>query len=360
LSSASCGAFLTCGLVEHGFGRAQCELCHASYLIPFSCRGRSFCPSCEKKRQLLWAEWLRETLLAPVPHRHVVFTMPRFLRPLFRKRRELLDELSLAAAEALTQAMREGVGEDVRPGLVVSIATAGDLVQWHPHGHLLSTDGGLSADDAFHPMPAWDGERVMRLFRQRLLDRLVARKAISEQLVRKLLAWKYPGFSSHVGVAIPYEDKPTLEDVACYLVRSPLSLKKLVYLDGQRAVLYRFYGHYSSRIRGGRAARAEPPTESADGSTVTAANQTAKGRRCPPSWARLTHRVYQADPLVCRRCRGTLKITGYLCDSLAISRVLEELGLSPPKDAKPPPTSAPRPKVARVPVDEDGRELNTL
>ena len=154
LSSASCGAFLTCGLVEHGFGRAQCELCHASYLIPFSCRGRSFCPSCEKKRQLPWAEWLRETLLAPVPHRHVVFTMPRFLRPLFRKRRELLDELSLAAAEALTQAMREGVGEDVRPGLVVSIATAGDLVQWHPHGHVLSTDGGFSADDAFHPMPA--------------------------------------------------------------------------------------------------------------------------------------------------------------------------------------------------------------
>ena len=72
------------------------------------------------------------------------------------------------------------------------------------------------------------------------------------------------------------------------------------------------------------------------------------------------HRVYQADPLVCRRCGGKLKITGYLCDSLAISRVLEELGLSPPKDEKPPPTAAPRPEVVRVPVDEDGRELNTL
>ena len=53
-------------------------------------------------------------------------------------------------------------------------------------------------------------------------------------------------------------------------------------------------------------------------------------------------------------------IFDYLCDSLAISRVLEELGLCPPKDDKPPPTSAPRPEVARVPVDEDGRELNTL
>ena len=234
----------------------------------------------------------------------MVFTMPRFLRPLFRKRRELLDELALAAAEALTQAIREGVGGDVRPGLLVSIATAGDLVQWHPHGHVLTSDGGFSADDAFHPMPAWDGERVMRLFRQRLLDRLLAKKAISEPLVRKLLAWRYPGFSSHVGEAIPYEDKRTLEDVACYLVRSPLSLKKLVYLDGQRAVLYRskmnpslgrnfeamdplewlarladhipdpgkhrvhFSGHDSRRIRGARAARAEPPSEIADGSTV--------------------------------------------------------------------------------------------
>jgi len=25
-------------------------------LVAFSCRGRSFCPSCEKKRQIVWAE----------------------------------------------------------------------------------------------------------------------------------------------------------------------------------------------------------------------------------------------------------------------------------------------------------------
>jgi hypothetical protein len=60
----------------------MCQNCGENYLLPFSCRGRSFCPSCEKKRQLLWAEWLREQLLVPVPHRHVVLTMPRLLRPL--------------------------------------------------------------------------------------------------------------------------------------------------------------------------------------------------------------------------------------------------------------------------------------
>ena len=64
-------------------------------------------------------------------------------------------------------------------------------------------------------------------------------KAISEELARKLLAWRHPGFSAHVGEAIPFEDKKAIEDVACYIVRNPLSLKKLVYLDGQKAVLYR-------------------------------------------------------------------------------------------------------------------------
>jgi len=52
-------------------------------------------------------------------------------------------------------------------------------------------------------------------------------------------AWRHPGFSAHVGEAIPVEDKRAIEDVACYVVRNPLSLKKLVYLDGQKAVLYR-------------------------------------------------------------------------------------------------------------------------
>jgi hypothetical protein len=50
--------------------------------------------------------------------------------------------------------------------------------------------------------------------------------------VKKLLAWKHPGFSAHVGETIAPTDKLRLEDTAAYLVRNPLSLRKLVYLDG--------------------------------------------------------------------------------------------------------------------------------
>jgi hypothetical protein len=99
-------------------------------------------------------------------------------------------------------------------------------------------------------------------------------------------AWKHPGFSAHVGETIASTDKLRLEDTAAYLVRNPPPLKKLVYLDGERAVIYRsrmnpslgrnleamdplerlarlsdhipdpgqhrtlFYGEYSNRVRG--------------------------------------------------------------------------------------------------------------
>jgi hypothetical protein len=105
-----------------------CGRCRTSVLCPFSCRGRSFCPSWEKKRQILWAEWLQEKVLAPIPHRHVVFTMSRLLRGIFRKRRELLLDLAQCCAEALSEYMRRELGSGTRPGIVVSIATAGDLM----------------------------------------------------------------------------------------------------------------------------------------------------------------------------------------------------------------------------------------
>jgi hypothetical protein len=356
--------FLKCGLLEHGFARLWCSECRRSVLVAFSCRGRSFCPSCEKKKQLLWAEWLREELLAPVPHRHVVLTIPRLLRPLFRRRRDLLVELARAAAEASVELLRRATGEDLRSGLVVSLATAGDLLQWHPHLHILATDGGFAAGDTFVGLAQWDATLLMSLFRERLLARLLDRHAISQQLVRKLLAWRHPGFSAHVGEPIPPEDKKRLEDTAAYLVRNPLSLKKLVYLDGHKAVLYRsrmnpslgrnfealdplewlarmsdhipdpgqhrtiLYGHYANRTRGAcRRDESEWPQTSAE----------PPRRRSSPTWARLIAKIYQADPLICSRCGQRMQIVAFLTDSFAIQQILDHLGLGPTEEAKPPP-----------------------
>ncbi len=331
---------------------------------------------------LLWAEWLQEDVLAPVPHRHVVLTMPRLLRGIFRKRRELLLDLSQCAAEALAEYMRRHLAAHSRPGIVVSINTSGDLMQWHPHGHLLSSDGAFSDDGTFHPLEVWDGEAVMKLFRERLLARLIERHAISQELARKLLKWRHPGFSAHIGEPMAVEDKKALEDVASYLVKAPLSLKKLVYLDGQKAVVYRSkmnpalgrnfeamnplewlarladhipdpgkhrtlaYGHYANRARGARA-REKAPLEGAPA-------EVPKKRHCSPNWARLISKVFHADPLTCRTCGGPLQIVAYIHDHFTIKKILDHLGLSPPEIERPPP------QLRYAPVDDEGRELQGM
>jgi phage-related protein len=72
--------FLTCGVLEHGFIRIRREGCAHESLLAFSCKCRYCCPSCHAKRLAIWTQWLDTTLLAPVPHRQVVLTIPRRAR----------------------------------------------------------------------------------------------------------------------------------------------------------------------------------------------------------------------------------------------------------------------------------------
>jgi hypothetical protein len=64
--------------------------------------------------------------------------------------------------------------------------------------------------------------------------------------------------------------------------------------------------------------------------------------------------VYSADPLTCRRCGGPLKIVAYIHDQFTIKRILDHLGLTPPEIERPPPD------VRYVPVDHEGREIDTM
>jgi len=50
-----------------------------------------------------------------------------------------------------------------------------------------------------------------------------------------------------------------------------------------------------------------------------------------------------------RRTRSCANLT----DEISIKRILDHLGLSPPEREKPPPTR----QVVRVPLDDEGREI---
>jgi tetratricopeptide (TPR) repeat protein len=101
------GRLLDCARLDHGFARVRCGACRAEFLVAFRCHGRSFCPSCHARRLAEWSLWLDEQLLARVPHRQVVLTLPKRLRAYFLHHRRRRGGLSRLAYRTLREYFRE-------------------------------------------------------------------------------------------------------------------------------------------------------------------------------------------------------------------------------------------------------------
>ena len=173
--------FLACGILEHGFARIRCDACAHEYLLAFSCKCRYFCPSCHAKRLAIWTQWLDSTLLAPVPHRQVVLTIPKRLRAYCLYRRRLLGEIARVATRTVTAAIRMLTGErGLAVGIVACLQTHGSRANWHPHLHLLVTDGGFRPDGTFVSWPAHDTAWLTEAFRRAVL-RLFVRLALFDE-----------------------------------------------------------------------------------------------------------------------------------------------------------------------------------
>jgi len=134
--------YLDCGNPKCGFARIRCPDCAEERLVMFSCRTRGFCPSCHAKRVEEWGEWMRETLLLDVPHRQIVFTIPKRLRVFFKFDRRLLGDLCRCALRSLSRYFEVVTGSALTPGVIAAIQTFGDRINLHPHLHFLVTEGG--------------------------------------------------------------------------------------------------------------------------------------------------------------------------------------------------------------------------
>ena len=200
--------FLACGILEHGFARIRCDDCAHEYLLAFSCKCRYFCPSCHAKRLAIWAQWLDTTLLAPVPHRQVVLTIPKRLRAYCLYRRRLLGEIARVAARTVTAAIRTLTGErDLVVGIVACLQTHGSRANWHPHLHLLVTDGGFRPDGTFVSWPAHDTARLTEAFRRAVLRLFVRVELFDLTQAAGMLTWPHSGFHVHTAVWIPEDDR---------------------------------------------------------------------------------------------------------------------------------------------------------
>jgi ribosomal protein S27E len=216
---------LDCGNPRCGFARIRCPDCGDEHLLMFSCRTRGFCPSCHAKRLEEWGEWMQETLLLDVPHRQVVFTIPRMLRIFFKHNRRLLGDLCRSALRSLIRYFEIVAQSELMPGVIAAIQTFGNRINFHPHLHFLITEGGVDEVGFFHKIPWIDDSRLAELFAREVLSDLVRKELLSPEWADRFLSWRHTGFNVHSRVRV--KTKTEAERVGKSMVRPLLSLERL-------------------------------------------------------------------------------------------------------------------------------------
>jgi hypothetical protein len=375
-------AYLDCGLYESGFARVRCSGCGDEFLVATSCQKRGFCPSCGAKRAAAFAAFLADEVLEQVGHAMWTFSLPKMIRPYFTHHPELRGKLCRAAYETVQEMMAAAaIGTDgFRTGMVAITATAGDLLNINPHVHAIVPRGGWDCDGDWAPVPFVDRDLAERVFRAKVLSMLVGEGLMSDERTRVLMGWRHnSGFSVDDSVRFEPEDKKSMEKVARYLLRPPLSLERMTYSKGDEEVVYRrkgtegrsgeeeridaldflarviahippprvhlirYFAHYSNVSRGrrrkGKEASLTPGhTRESEDDGLTDAQRRARRRE----WARLVRRVYEIDPLVCAKCGGEMRIISVILEHKVIRKILGHLagkGISPGRD----PPGNPRP-----------------
>ena len=377
--------FSTCGDYLQGVARIRCTNpeCGHDYFRPFSCKGFYLCPSCSRKRTILFAEHLTNEVLLKLPHRQFVFTMPKALRPFFRHDRRLFAEVSRLIYDILRDFYHEAAGRPLLTGTIIAYQSFGDQLRWNPHFHAIVLEGGFDGEGTFFFIPFSGLQSMVEVFRRRVIKLLVDREMLNEDFARNLLSWKHSGFS--IDNSVRMLDESSQESLAEYIARPPISLKKIRYEPFKGKVLFhtkyseyfkqnvhlfdaldflaqltqhippkglqliRRYGLYASRTRGrweempwvaerapegwkaahrrGGAAEDlgyEPLSDGDEEVTVDARKR---------AWARLLAKVYEVDPFVCPKCGAEVKVIAVIEDPDELKRILHHLikiGRAPP------------------------------
>ncbi len=231
-------------------------------------------------------------------------------------------------------------------------------------------------DGSFRPLAWFHSQHVERLFRAEVLRMLLGKDLITEAIVDNLLSWRHSGFSVHGAVQV--EDRAGAVRLGRYMIRCPIVLERLSWEADTGEVLYRgrpsrhagpdggrtrwdvleflarvvdhipepcqqtvrYWGFYANAARGKRRNAAGTA-----GATATSRQQNDADeptRRARLSWAKLLHRVYEVDPLLCPFCGAEMKVLAFILDfatARAIRRSLklpaqepEPLAHGPPRE----------------------------
>ena len=100
--------------------------------------------------------------------------------------------------------------------------THGSRANWHPHLHLLVTDGGFRPDGTFVSWPAHDTARLTEAFRRAVLRLFVRLELFDAAQAADMLTWPHSGFHVHTAVWVSEDDRAFATRLARYCARNPV------------------------------------------------------------------------------------------------------------------------------------------
>jgi len=178
---------LLCRTVYLGYDLFECPDCGKETIIPHSCHSR-FCNSCGVKyAKQLAAKALTSCL--DTTHRHIVFTIPKELRIVFKANRSLLDLLFVATRNTIaaitnpsfykiskklnlknTHYLYKNYSHANHFGMIATLHTFGRALNWTLHIHCLVAEMVYDKDkDQLKKFHHFNFEKLRKIFQYELL-----------------------------------------------------------------------------------------------------------------------------------------------------------------------------------------------
>ena len=259
--------------------------------------------------------------------------------------------------------------EGVVPGAVIANHTFGDFLGWHPHLHILCTDGCFYGNGMFRVAPVFELKHLDAIFRHKVFNMLLSKGKITQDMIDMLMSWRHSGFNVFCGSRIQPGDETAMENLARYIIRASFSQERMTYIPEESKVIYqskdgkeekvfgslewlaamcshvpnkgeqmvRYYGYYSNVSRGKR------KKQDSDERIPSILEPDGSSKEFRRNWARLIQKIYETDPLCCPRCQGRMRIIACIEDPAIVQKILRHLGLWEIKQRPPPKATGPPP-----------------
>lgn len=227
---------IRCGSSDLGYARYECLGCEGDpnpVFVCFTCKSR-FCHKCGKKYTDDWSDKQQE-MIFNVPHRHMVFTVPRELRNVFFQDRKKLNELSKKVADVFQFYYQRRSKKPLQVGVITVIHTFGRDLKFNPHIHALVTEGALDQNKKWVPTGFIPYEYLRKAWQKVLLDLLKSwfpKNEAVTRLINDLYNRYQKGF--YVNAERKMKDaKKAAKYIGRYLARPVIAEYRILKYDGE-------------------------------------------------------------------------------------------------------------------------------